>query len=194
MPYSRGSSLPKDLICASWDSCIAGGFFIAESLRKPIHTSIYAFISQQLDIYYHREYSLQPKYKAPNNLTQSLWVFNVPNSSDCLFKQFSIADFIKWVFCLCFLSIHTLAFQSHTLSQILLTCMHTSEAVLLNSKGHDQGQKSKCLTVMFYPKLWQSLQIVVLSLFTCVFTCLLLNYIRFFFCSQDGNQNPESSV
>ena len=54
MPYSRGSSWLKDLTCASCDSCIAGGFFTAKSLKKPIQTFIYAFISQQLDLYYHK--------------------------------------------------------------------------------------------------------------------------------------------
>ena len=36
MPYSRGSSPPRNQICISYDSCIAGGFFTTEPLGKPL--------------------------------------------------------------------------------------------------------------------------------------------------------------
>ena len=35
MPSSGGSSRPRDGTCASYGSCIAGGFFIAEPPGKP---------------------------------------------------------------------------------------------------------------------------------------------------------------
>jgi hypothetical protein len=107
------------------------------------HLSMPLYLNNLISIII-RECSLQPKYKAPNKLTHSLWVSNVPNSSDCLFKQFLIADFLMWVFCV-FFTIHTIAFQSNPLPHTPLSCMHTSKAILLNSKGHNQVQESRCL-------------------------------------------------
>ena len=35
IPFSRGSSWPRDWTCVSWGSCIKGGFFPAEPPGKP---------------------------------------------------------------------------------------------------------------------------------------------------------------
>ena len=44
MPSSRGSSRPRDWTQVSFVFCIAGGFFTAEPLGKPLNT-VYLFIS-----------------------------------------------------------------------------------------------------------------------------------------------------
>ena len=44
LPSSRGSSRPRDRTHISCVSCIAGGFFTAESLGKPLNTLKSMFI------------------------------------------------------------------------------------------------------------------------------------------------------
>ena len=44
IPFSRGSSQPRDQTWVFWDSCIAGGFFTAEPPGKPLLRNIISVI------------------------------------------------------------------------------------------------------------------------------------------------------
>ena len=52
VPTSRGSSQPRDQTCTFCVSCIAGGFFIAESLGKPPNGSEQPLFSSSLPHYF----------------------------------------------------------------------------------------------------------------------------------------------
>ena len=79
MPSSRGNSRPRDWTCSSSSSCIAGGFFTAESPGKPLFLTM----TQLMEIMCRAWEAARAQCKS--------WLHHLLNN-ECFFGEFHLAS------------------------------------------------------------------------------------------------------
>ena len=95
IPFSRGSSWPRDWTHVSWVSCIAGGFFTTEPLGKSFSCAYWPFIYL---IWSNVCSESLPKFSLIYFSFYCLLIWTLVKIIDSIYKSL-----IKFIICKCFL-------------------------------------------------------------------------------------------